>query len=256
MVYGSQAEHVVPGVAAAEDLPGLRHACGRKSGASGRRASCWRGRRSCNGCTLASHGARCRGSQPAAVRVGHFRGDGNHCGDAVVDHASLRTGPRSFRRMALAASQGTVIVFLVLRIQLNDSADREASVMPVGPYIGAQFVATIYALVAWRWPRSARFITAIGFIAAGCFNIWTALDSPSLYVSAFGPGALPVYRTFIYGLFARHAAWFVLAIASGQLAVGASIFGDLRWRKFGYIGAIVFCSQLHPWVWDQRLPPR
>ena len=128
--------------------------------------------------------------------------------------------------------------------------------MPIGPYIAAQFVSIMYAIAAWRWPRSVRFITAIGFIAAGCFNIWTALDSPSLYVSAFGPGALPVYRTFIYGLFARHAAWFVLAIASGQLAVGASIFGDLRRRKFGYIGAIVFCSQLHPWVWDQRLPPR
>lgn len=118
--------------------------------------------------------------------------------------------------------------------------------MPMTPYIGAHVVAVLYLLTAARWPRIARRIAGAGFIVAGAYNIWTAVSSPSSYVTGFGPHAIPVYRTFIYGLFALHTAAFVIAIALGQLAVGIAILARLRWRKLGYVGAIVFLLAITP----------
>ena len=73
--------------------------------------------------------------------------------------------------------------------------------MPIAPYIGAQVIAALYVIAAMRWQRIARFVAGFGFIVAGGYNIWTALSSPSSYVTAFGPHAFPVYRIFIYGVF-------------------------------------------------------
>ena len=124
-------------------------------------------------------------------------------------------------------------------------------IMPIAPYIGAQVIAVLFVIGTLRWPRIARLLAGVSFIVAGGFNILTALSSPSLYVTGFGPHAFPIYQTFIYGVFARHAASFVVAIALGQLAVGTVMFAHVRWRKLGYVGAIVFWSQLHHWASDQ-----
>jgi len=119
-------------------------------------------------------------------------------------------------------------------------------IMPIAPYIGAQVIAVLFVSATLRWPRIARLLAGISFIVAGGFNISTALSSPSLYVTGFGPHALPIYRTFIYGVFARHAASFVIAIALGQLIVGTAMFAHLRWRKLGYVGAILFLVAITP----------
>jgi hypothetical protein len=73
----------------------------------------------------------------------------------------------------------------------------------VVPYIAGHVIAVMYVIAAWRWPRAAGFITGVGFVFAGGFNIWTACTSPGTYVQAFGPHALAPYRAFIYGAFAR-----------------------------------------------------
>ncbi len=118
--------------------------------------------------------------------------------------------------------------------------------MPTAAYIGAQLIAVLYVIAAWRWPRIARMIAGAGFIVAGGYNIWTAVSSPSSYVTGFGPHALPIYRTFIYGVFARYTTAFVIAIALGQLLVGVAISARVRWRKPGYFGAIVFLVAITP----------
>ena len=118
--------------------------------------------------------------------------------------------------------------------------------MPIAPYIGAQVIAVLFVIGTLRWPRIARLLAGISFIVAGGFNILTALSSPSLYVTGFGPHAFPIYKTFIYGVFERHAASFVVAIALGQLAVGTVMFAHVRWRKLGYVGAIVFLVAITP----------
>jgi hypothetical protein len=73
----------------------------------------------------------------------------------------------------------------------------------LGPYVISHVVAVIYVFVAWRWPRVARWIAGVGFILAGVFNIWTVSTSPEAYVEGFGRYAIPLYRRFIYGDFAR-----------------------------------------------------
>lgn len=118
--------------------------------------------------------------------------------------------------------------------------------MPVVPYIVTHIIAALFLITAWRAPVMTRVVAALGFTVAGGYNIWTAMDSPSSYVAAFGPHALPMYQTFIYGVFARHTAPIVFAISLGQLAVGVSLFAKLRCRKVGYAGAIVFFIAVTP----------
>ena len=126
--------------------------------------------------------------------------------------------------------------------------------MPIAPYIGTHIVAILFLIAAWRWPRIARFVTGAGFIVAGGYNIWTAITSPSIYVAGFGAHAFPLYRMFIYGVFARHTISFVIAIAVGQIAVGGSMFASLRLRKLGYVGAIVFLLAITPLGFGSAAP--
>jgi hypothetical protein len=116
----------------------------------------------------------------------------------------------------------------------------------IGPYVVSQVAAVLYVLAAWRWPRATRYATGIGFLFAGAFNVWTASTTPQVYVTGFGPHAIPLYREFIYGAFARHTAAFILAIATGQLAVGVLAFAPLPWRRLSYVGAIVFLLAITP----------
>ena len=116
----------------------------------------------------------------------------------------------------------------------------------VVPYIHSLALAIAYCLAAWKWPRVARFTLGIGFLFASLFNIWWALRSPGVYVQAYGPRAISLYREFIYGVFARHTAAFVTAIACGQFVIGALAFARLPWRKVAYAGAIVFLLAISP----------
>jgi len=116
----------------------------------------------------------------------------------------------------------------------------------VEPFIISHAVALIYVIAAWRWPRATRYVTGAGFAFAGAFNTYWAATAPVIFVKAYGPHAIPLYQTFIYGAFARHTASFVLAIAAGQMAVGVLAFAPLPWRRLSYIGAIVFLLAITP----------
>ena len=114
------------------------------------------------------------------------------------------------------------------------------------PYILSLALALVYSLVVWKWPRVARFTLGIGFMCASVFNVWWALNSPGVYVSAYGPHAIGLYHKFIYGAFARHTAAFVTAIACGQFVSGALVFAPPPWRRVGYVGAIIFLVAISP----------
>jgi len=114
------------------------------------------------------------------------------------------------------------------------------------PFIISHVIALLYVMAAWRWPRGTRYVTGACFVFAGAFNTWWATTSPAIYVAAYGPHAIPLYRTFIYGAFARHTAEFVIAIAAGQIAVGVLAFAPLPWRRLSYVGAIVFLLAITP----------
>jgi hypothetical protein len=116
----------------------------------------------------------------------------------------------------------------------------------IGPFIVAHVAALVFVLAAWRWPRGTRYVAGAGFLLAGAFNVWLASTSAVTYVAAFGPHAIPIYRRFIYDTFARHTAAIVLAIATGQLAVGVLAFAPLPWRRLSYLGAILFLLAITP----------
>jgi len=73
----------------------------------------------------------------------------------------------------------------------------------VRPFIISHVIALLYVIAAWRWARATRYVTGAGFAFAGVFNSWWAASSPAIYVTAYGPHAIPLYREFIHGAFAR-----------------------------------------------------
>lgn len=117
----------------------------------------------------------------------------------------------------------------------------------LGPYIGSNVFATVLLLLAlWR-PGVVRILFALIFLATALFNGYTALTEPEAYLMYAELGALPIYRKFITGFFSHHTSIFVLAIASGQLAVG--ILLAVRkpiTLKLGTLGAIVFLAAIAP----------
>lgn len=114
------------------------------------------------------------------------------------------------------------------------------------PYMLSLVIAFGYAGMVWKWPGVARFVLGISFVFASFFNLWWALHSPGVYVQAYGPHAVPLYREFIYGAFSRHTTGFVISIALGQFVSGALTFAPLPWRRIGYVGAIVFLLAVSP----------
>jgi hypothetical protein len=121
----------------------------------------------------------------------------------------------------------------------------------VVPYIAGHVIAVMYVIAAWRWPRAAGFITGVGFVFAGGFNIWTACTSPGTYVQAFGPHALAPYRAFhlrgfrqmwIHGTATSY--WWIGGIAAqvlGSFGVGARRRQSGCWNLTEY-----FCVTINP----------
>jgi hypothetical protein len=95
--------------------------------------------------------------------------------------------------------------------------------------------------VAWRWPRAGRWPFAALFAGAAAFNAFTALRTPDVYVTGFGPRAFPPMREFILGVVALAPGAFVLAIAAGQLvvAIGLAVGRGPPFR-LAVVGATVF----------------
>jgi hypothetical protein len=116
----------------------------------------------------------------------------------------------------------------------------------LGPYIGSNVVAIGLLLVAVFWPKVARVLFIVIFIAAGLFNAYMALTQPEGYLNFGELAVLPIYRDFIYGVFSRYTRAFILAIAAGQLAVGGLLIGKRPLLTLGVTGGIVFFVGIAP----------
>jgi len=90
-------------------------------------------------------------------------------------------------------------------------------------YLVTGSVSLALLAVAWRWPRAGRLAFAVLFLGAAVFNAATALRTPDVYVTGFGPRAFPPMREVIEGVVALAPGAFVLAVAAGQLLVGAGL---------------------------------
>jgi hypothetical protein len=114
----------------------------------------------------------------------------------------------------------------------------------VMPYIGSNIFSILLSVVAALWPRISRWVFVVMSLAAGIINITTAIQQPWVYVD-YGQSALPeLYRLFIYGFFSQHTQPItqpiVLAIAAGQLIVGALLMRRGWLFGLGVLGGITF----------------
>ena len=91
----------------------------------------------------------------------------------------------------------------------------------IGPYFASNAFGVLAILCAWFWPRPARALFAVLFLAASLVNGWTALVQPG------------VYLTFS-------------AIAAGQLAVGICLGVGGRLLRWGVLGGVVFLVAIAP----------
>jgi hypothetical protein len=114
------------------------------------------------------------------------------------------------------------------------------------PFIVSNVVALILLGVAILWPRVARWTFAVIFLAAGVFNVYTAITAPESYLMYGETAFLPLYRSFIAGVFSRATAVFVLLIAAGQLTVGALLTQRGLAFRLGALGACIFLAAIIP----------
>ena len=115
------------------------------------------------------------------------------------------------------------------------------------PIIISNVFALILIFICYKWPKAGKITRGVLFILAGAFNIYTALSNPHIYVEAFGPTAVfSFYRDFIYGLFSRYTAVFVMLIGFGQLLSGFLLLMPNLWFRCGVIGGTVFLIAIAP----------
>jgi hypothetical protein len=116
----------------------------------------------------------------------------------------------------------------------------------LGPYIGSNVVALVLLGIAILWPRAARWAFAAIFLAAGAFNAYTAITTPDAYLVYGEMAFLPLYRSFITGVFSRATVAFVLLIAAGQFTAGALLTQRGLAFRLGVLGACIFLAAIIP----------
>jgi hypothetical protein len=116
----------------------------------------------------------------------------------------------------------------------------------LAPYVVSNIVAVALLIVAYLWPKVARWLFVGIFIAAGLFNAYTAITQPEAYLMFGETALLRLYRDFIYGAFSRYTILFILAIALGQLTVGVLLSRPDPLLRLGVIGAIIFLAAIAP----------
>jgi hypothetical protein len=115
------------------------------------------------------------------------------------------------------------------------------------PFTVSNVVGAAFIFVCFKWPRVAKYIWGVCFIAAGLFNIYTGWTSPQIYVEMYGKTALlSVYQNFISGIFSDKTQLFISLIASGQIAVGVLLFFKRIPFLVGIIGGIAFLVCISP----------
>lgn len=114
------------------------------------------------------------------------------------------------------------------------------------PYIVSNTFALALMVVAFIRPKVARVLFVVLFVAAGLFNIYTAVTNPGAYVELGRFSVVGFYQAFVNGIFSRYTMAFVLAIAIGQLATGILLANRRPFLTLGVIGGITFLTAIAP----------
>lgn len=115
------------------------------------------------------------------------------------------------------------------------------------PLLAANAFAVAFLVLALYRPNPARMIAGGGFILAALVNATLAILDPQIYVRGFGPHAIGVYKTAIYGLLAQAPTRFILAIAVWQLLVATMILvNSTDYTRLGCVAATIFLIGISP----------
>lgn len=115
------------------------------------------------------------------------------------------------------------------------------------PYLISNVFSIFLIFLCYKWSKAGKILWGVMFLAAGIFNIVTAIRTPYTYVEVYGSTAvLPIYKNFIYKAFSEHTTFFVTLIASGQILVSLFLFLKGIWFKIGAIGGIIFLIAISP----------
>lgn len=107
-------------------------------------------------------------------------------------------------------------------------------------------VGLLLLILAFKRPVTARSLISMLFMAAACFNAYTAIAHPERYMVYAELAALPAYESFIRGTFSRHISTFILLIAIAQLAIGVCIAGSGMLSRAALAGAGIFLLAIAP----------
>lgn len=112
-------------------------------------------------------------------------------------------------------------------------------------YTISNIIALLLLLGSWKLPHLTRLLFALLFGGGAWVNATTALEHPEFYLY-YATDAVPVYRAFIQGWFARHSQEMVLLIASGQVLIALSMFTKGCIFRSGCLGGIIFLLAIAP----------
>lgn len=108
--------------------------------------------------------------------------------------------------------------------------------------------------IAFRFPRPARALFVLLFLAAGTFNIYTAITNPQAYLAYADLAVLKIYRDFINGIFAEYVTLIVIAIAICQLFIAGLLTSSGILQRAGVAGGVVFLLAISPLGVGSALP--
>jgi len=116
----------------------------------------------------------------------------------------------------------------------------------LAPYLISNAIGLAILGLAFRQPRTVRWIWVAIFVWAATVNTLTATSEPWMYLVYGALTPSEAYRTFIEGWFSRHIPEMVVSIAAGQLTIAILLARADRARRLGVLGALVFLLAIAP----------
>ena len=129
---------------------------------------------------------------------------------------------------------------------LRQSSDDWTPSLMLYAQIASCLVALGMLLASLRSPRLGRWLFVALFAWAAQVNWRTAISQPEVYLDYAMLAALPQYRDFILGFFARHITLVVCTIAIAQGAIAVLLLMRTPFPRVALVGAIVFLLAIAP----------
>lgn len=114
------------------------------------------------------------------------------------------------------------------------------------PFTVSNVLAVATAILAMRWPTSARVMLGAIFIGASVVNSYFAFTDPQIYIGFGELTGSRLYQSIILGPFSAHAQRYILLIAVCQLFIGVFTCYTGKMMKAAMIGAITFLIAIAP----------